>query len=314
MNRWILGGASLLWMVFVSIAQAAPCPEYEDDFRQAARRYFSDRPAVRWQFLAAQVFAESSCRTRARSSVGAEGIAQFMPATWREVVEQVPQLRTGTPYDPSLAIVAQAYYLRRQYDFCDRRIAHALPQQTRLFAAASYNAGAGNICIKAYRLSGSPYWVDNAQVLAQVTGHHAQETIGYIERIEKLYAKALTRTDRAYEKVLESEVVPSAVVLAGLPPTAIVATVASEAASQVLPGSSFLWKSILLNYQFAFLPAMLGILVLWVAYKIFDKLTPTLDTAEELRRGNIAVAYWICTILLMIGSILSISIYTGMKG
>lgn len=59
---------------------------------------------------------------------------------------------------------------------------------------------------------------------------------------------------------------------------------------------------------------MLGILMLYLAYRVFDRLTPDLDTAAELERGNMAVAHWICTILFIVGAILCVSIHTGMSG
>ena len=59
---------------------------------------------------------------------------------------------------------------------------------------------------------------------------------------------------------------------------------------------------------------MLGVFLLWIAYRVFDKLTPSFDTSSELQRGNTAVAYWICTVMLIIGAILCVSINAGMGG
>ena len=42
-----------------------------------------------------------------------------------------------------------------------------------------------------------------------------------------------------------------------------------------------------------FLYAALGSVLMWVAYRVFDRLTPQVDFAEELKRGNIAVAIFI---------------------
>jgi len=52
---------------------------------------------------------------------------------------------------------------------------------------ASYNAGAGNI-IRAQSLCGGALdWTGIAPCLPQVTGHHAHETITYVERIDRWY-------------------------------------------------------------------------------------------------------------------------------
>ena len=79
--------------------------------------------------LAAQLEAESGFDATARSAAGAQGIAQFMPATWAG--EWNPQ-RAHSPFEPGPAIAAQA---RLMHDLLERAggdIATAL---------AAYNAG-----------------------------------------------------------------------------------------------------------------------------------------------------------------------------
>ena len=79
--------------------------------------------------LAAQLEAESGFDTSARSSAGAQGIAQFMPGTWAGAWN--PR-RFQSPFDAEPAIAAQA---RLMHDLLDRSggdIATAL---------AAYNAG-----------------------------------------------------------------------------------------------------------------------------------------------------------------------------
>jgi hypothetical protein len=86
------------------------------------------RAAQRWNvsaaLLGAQIYVESNFNPFARSPVGAQGIAQFMPATAREV-----GLRD--PFDAAAAIDAQAHYMR---DLLRRFAAVSL-------ALAAYNAG-----------------------------------------------------------------------------------------------------------------------------------------------------------------------------
>ena len=97
--------------------------------------------AQRWNvsatLLAAQIYAESNFNPFARSSAGAQGIAQFMPATART-------FGLSNPYDPAQAIDAQAHFMRdllRQFG--------SVP-----LALAAYNAGPGAVarcgCIPPY--------------------------------------------------------------------------------------------------------------------------------------------------------------------
>lgn len=53
---------------------------------------------------------------------------------------------------------------------------------------------------------------------------------------------------------------------------------------------------ILLN----FLYAILGVGLMFVAYRAIDRLTPEVDFPEELRRGNVAVAVVVGSIFLAI--------------
>jgi hypothetical protein len=99
------------------------------------------RAAQRWNvsaaLLAAQLYAESNFNPFVRSPAGAEGIAQFMPATARA-------LGLADPFDPERAIDAQAHLMRDLL----RRFA-SVP-----LALAAYNAGPGAVaacmCIPPY--------------------------------------------------------------------------------------------------------------------------------------------------------------------
>jgi len=55
--------------------------------------------------------------------------------------------------------------------------------------------------------------------------------------------------------------------------------------------------------------AVLGVVLMWVSYRVFDALTSKVDFAEELKKGNIAVAIFIgalfISIALIVGSALN---------
>ena len=53
-----------------------------------------------------------------------------------------------------------------------------------------------------------------------------------------------------------------------------------------------------------FLYAVGGVLMMWLSYRIFDRLMPQVDFAEELKRGNVAVAIFICALFVSIAMII----------
>jgi uncharacterized membrane protein YjfL (UPF0719 family) len=59
------------------------------------------------------------------------------------------------------------------------------------------------------------------------------------------------------------------------------------------------WRIIVLNFVYAFL----GVVLMFVAYKIFDLLTPQIDYPEELKKNNISVAIFIAALFISIGII-----------
>ena len=46
-----------------------------------------------------------------------------------------------------------------------------------------------------------------------------------------------------------------------------------------------------------------GVLLMWFSYRLFDKLTPEVDFAAELKNGNVAVAIFIASLFLSIAII-----------
>ena len=46
--------------------------------------------------------------------------------------------------------------------------------------------------------------------------------------------------------------------------------------------------------------AALGVVLMYVSYRLIDRLTPQVDFPEELKRGNIAVAIFIAALFISI--------------
>jgi uncharacterized membrane protein YjfL (UPF0719 family) len=60
------------------------------------------------------------------------------------------------------------------------------------------------------------------------------------------------------------------------------------------------WSIIGMN----FLYAGLGVVLMYVSYRVFDKLMPEMNFAEELKRGNVAAALFIAALFLAIAIII----------
>jgi uncharacterized membrane protein YjfL (UPF0719 family) len=60
------------------------------------------------------------------------------------------------------------------------------------------------------------------------------------------------------------------------------------------------WRVIALN----FLYATLGVVLMFVSYRLIDILTPSVDFQAELKNGNVAVAIFIAALFLAIAIII----------
>lgn len=61
------------------------------------------------------------------------------------------------------------------------------------------------------------------------------------------------------------------------------------------------WSVIGLN----FLYASLGVVLMFLAYRVIDWLTPQVDFPAELKKGNIAVAIFIAAIFLSVSMVVA---------
>lgn len=57
-----------------------------------------------------------------------------------------------------------------------------------------------------------------------------------------------------------------------------------------------------------FLYAALGVLLMFIAYRVIDWLTPQMNFNEELKRGNVAVAIFIAALFISIALIVGQSL------
>ncbi|GAA4924911.1 lytic transglycosylase domain-containing protein [Nesterenkonia rhizosphaerae] len=89
------------------------------------------------ELLAAQLQQESSWNPQAKSAAGAQGLAQFMPATWAAYGNG------GDPFNPQHAIAAQGRYMRALADTV-RHLASS-DEEVVVLTLAAYNAGPGAV-------------------------------------------------------------------------------------------------------------------------------------------------------------------------
>lgn len=120
--------------------------------------------------IGAQLHAESGWDPKAESDVGAQGLAQFMPETWKQYGEG------GDPFDPEDAIAAQGRYLKYLADYM-KKAADGDDELLVRLVMAGYNAGEG--AVKSYDFDLDEMFSDPNKP------GYENETKAYVEQIVK---------------------------------------------------------------------------------------------------------------------------------
>jgi soluble lytic murein transglycosylase-like protein len=124
---------------------------------------------------------ESGLDTQAVSPVGARGVMQVMPATWREI-QKALGWRGISPHSAPHNIFGGVWYqarMARIWSGRNRGIAEAYD-----LGLASYNAGAGTVLKAQVHCGNALTWTAIAPCLVAVSGPaNARETIDYVRRI-----------------------------------------------------------------------------------------------------------------------------------
>ncbi|MDO9584751.1 MAG: transglycosylase SLT domain-containing protein [Desulfomicrobium sp.] len=130
------------WTALYHVALAAPAvPQQAHKYRalltrEARAQWGMDAPV---STFAAQIHQESAWREDAVSPAGAQGLAQFMPATARWLPEVAPQTGEPMPFSPSWSIRAMVTYDRWLW----RRISAASDCDRMAMTLSAYNGGLG---------------------------------------------------------------------------------------------------------------------------------------------------------------------------
>lgn len=162
--------------------------KYDDYFKKYTKMYFGYGFDYRWfkaQSIAESNLGMSGTDERIRSSVGAQGLMQIMPGTWKEITRASTNkyMKGYSVFEAEYNIAGGIYYNYRL------GVMWKVPrpfEDWMCFIFASYNAGAGNI-LKAQKLvdrhKDSNLWRNVAEKLNRVTGKHSKETTEYVVRI-----------------------------------------------------------------------------------------------------------------------------------
>ena len=158
--------------------------KYDRYFSKYSKRYFG--PNFDWRYFKAQAVAESSLEAKAKSRVGASGIMQIMPRTFKEIARKNPSIK-GNRLQPRWNIAAGIYYNRMIWKAWKAE----RPFKDRInFMFGSYNAGKRNI-LKAQKIAEMEgldpnLWESIEPALPKVTGKRSKETIDYVKKIDKI--------------------------------------------------------------------------------------------------------------------------------
>lgn len=186
------GGWLCTWLLILLVsscqpAHAAGIPHAAEQYRRTLVRAAHAEWGLHAPIatMAAQVHQESAWRPNARSPVGAQGLAQFMPATADWMAELYPNsLGPAQPYNPGWALRAMVQFDRWLYERNQ-----AISECERwAFVLAGYNGGNG--------------WVNRDRRLASAKGADQLAWFGHVERHNSGRSASNFRENRHYPRAI----------------------------------------------------------------------------------------------------------------
>lgn len=187
---WVVLVIAIVAVVTTAHAQVpADAARYRLDLRRQAHMVWGLEAPV--ASFAAQIHQESRWRADAKSPVGAQGLAQFMPSTASWISGVYAGLRDNEPYNPTWAMRALVTYDKHLYD----RVKAANPCERMAFALSGYNGGLGWV-YKRQKLSSAPQYClgQTCDINPGITPGNQRENADYPHRIlqrhEPLYVRA----------------------------------------------------------------------------------------------------------------------------
>lgn len=132
--------------------------------------------------FAAQVHTESWWRNDTVSHVGAEGLAQFMPATARWLPQVAPETGKPAPFNPGWSLRALCTYDKWLWD----RTGGVNDYERMAFTLSAYNGGQG--------------WVNRDKAKARKLGVDASRWFGHVENVNAGRSRAAFAENRQYPR------------------------------------------------------------------------------------------------------------------
>ncbi len=170
-------------------AAAKATQQYDETFRKYSKRYFG--PAFDWTHFKAQAMAESNLDPNATSYVGARGLMQLMPSTYKMIQSKKPEM--GAIDDPEWNIAAGIMHDRYLWKLWSKDVSE---EERFKYMFASYNAGEGTIgrarkTAQAQNLDHAR-WQSIESIAPTVPRWRYQETLGYVRKIDSYYGHLRT--------------------------------------------------------------------------------------------------------------------------
>ena len=174
---------SLVHAAEVTIPRAAQ--QYRATLTRAAHATWGmDAPV---SVLAAQIHTESGWNNEARSPVGAQGLAQFMPSTAVWLPEVAPETGKPEPFNPGWSLRALCTYDRWLWERNDG----ASDYERMAFTLSAYNGGQG--------------WVNRDRKLARQRGLDAARWFGSVATVNAGRSAAAWKENRNYPRLILEE-------------------------------------------------------------------------------------------------------------
>lgn len=174
----------VIYKRFTSKDVLLPYDDYDNQIKYWVEYY---ELGVPWYWVKAQLIQESMLNNKAVSYMGAMGLGQFMPDTWKDMERKLWGGSKQDPFDPIYNIQATVYY--DKWLMSQWKTPRPLADKWSL-TLASYNAGLGNV-LKAQKLANSILYAPTEQVLHLITGNsNSGQTKDYVDRIWK-YSRRL---------------------------------------------------------------------------------------------------------------------------
>ncbi|PKL79962.1 MAG: hypothetical protein CVV27_01135, partial [Candidatus Melainabacteria bacterium HGW-Melainabacteria-1] len=138
----------------------------------------SSRFGVDTAMVLGVITQESGFNAHAVSPVGAMGLMQIMPATFKHIKDVSP-IKSGSAFDPKQNVAAGTWYLRSLYNAFT-----GFPEERRWqFALASYNGGIGRVGAAITKVSQAKRKSRTQVTWAEISPYLPRETRGYVPAV-----------------------------------------------------------------------------------------------------------------------------------